>query len=818
MKNLKNMRTVALIFWIIAVVVAVVALPDLQKLGQEKGQVALPADFESEKAAAILNDMNNNGKSTYDFAIVFNDEKGISKADKKKMNEVLQYFEDNKKKYGITDTLFYNDSKQTEEQLVSKDKTTIINQLSIKKELESATEVADKLNAKLKDLPMKTYITGSDVVMDDFAQTSQEGVQKTEIVAIIFIIIILIIVFRSPVVPFVSLLSVGVSYIVSLSIIAQLVDAYNFPFSNFTQVFLVVILFGIGTDYNILLFTRFREELVAKGHVLHAIKETYRTAGRTVLYSGIAVLFGLVALFFAEFSFYRATGGVAIGVLVLLLVLFTLNPFFMGLLGMKLFWPVKNVKSHADNKLWGFLATQSFARPFVALAIVAIIAVPSILMYSGKLNFNDLTEISDKYESKQAINLISDKFPAGMSSPTTLVIKSDEKLTSAEALQEIDRLTARLKEVDGVDKVYSVTRPEAKKIKELYLGDQLDTVTDSLDEMEKGTNKVRIGLEDAASQSAAATEQTAAMLPPQAAQQMATQAEAQAQGLKQATGGLKQVEDGLKQTQDYTSEAAKGNANVLNVPDDVLTGKDFKQSLDTYMNDDQNTTTMRIILKENPYTAEAMDVMKETQSVVHSFVEGSSTLHDTDAYLGGKTMSNVDLQQMSDSDFKRSIIIILIGISLMLLFITRSLAQTATILVALVVASFASLGITEWIAATFLGEETLSWNVPFFTYIMLITLGVDYSIFLMMRYREGENLGLEMIVEACKKMGGVILSAAVILGGTFAALIPSGINTLIQVAVAVMIGLVFLAVLLMPVFIPSTFGLSKKMNEPKKKA
>lgn len=94
MKNLKNMRTLALIFWIVAVVVAVVALPDLQKLGQEKGQIELPADFESEKAASILNDMNNNGKSTYDFAIVFNDEDGISKADKEKMNDVLQYFKD----------------------------------------------------------------------------------------------------------------------------------------------------------------------------------------------------------------------------------------------------------------------------------------------------------------------------------------------------------------------------------------------------------------------------------------------------------------------------------------------------------------------------------------------------------------------------------------------------------------------------------------------------------------------------------------------------------------------------------------------------
>lgn len=815
MKNLKNMRTVALIIWIVAIVVSIVTMPNLTRLGQEKGQVELPAHFESEKAANILNDMKYDGKSSYEFALVFYDKEGLTKADKKEMDQVLDYFATHKKDYDITDTFFYNDSTQAKKQLVSEDGTTIINQITIEKGLESASDVAAKLNQKLDDLSVKTYITGSDVVMDDFSQTSQEGVQKTEIVAIIFIIAILIIVFRSPIVPFVSLISVGVSYIVSLNIIAQLVEHFDFPFSNFTQVFLVVILFGIGTDYNILLLTRFREEMVKQGHILNAIMTTYKTAGKTVLYSGIAVLFGLCALFFAEFSFYRATGGVAIGVLVLLVVLFTLNPFFMSLLGMKMFWPVKNAKSHADNKMWAFLAKHAFARPVVSIMIVALLAVPSILMYNGKLNFNDLDEIDNKYDSKKAINIIAEHFPAGMSSPTTLVIQHDDKLTSTEALQEIDRLTARLKQVDGIDKVYSVTRPEGKKIKELYLGNQLNTVTDSLDDMQQGTKDIRTGLESAAEQSTASTEASVAQLPPAVAAQMAQQAQAQGQGLTQATNGLKQIEDGLSETKDYTNKAGKANSSVLYIPEDVLTGDDFNESLKTYMNDDQTTTTLTIILKENPYSAEAMDVMSETQSVVHSFIKGS-TLHDADAYLGGKTMSNVDLQQMSNNDFKRSIIIILIGISLMLLFITRSLAHTLIILVSLVVASFASLGITEWFTKTFLNVEALSWNVPFFTYIMLITLGVDYSIFLMMRYKENRENRLELIVDASKKMGGVILSAALILGGTFAALIPSGINTLIQVAIAVMIGIAWLAIILMPIFIPATFGLGKKMNEPKK--
>lgn len=436
-------------------------------------------------------------------------------------------------------------------------------------------------------------------------------------------------------------------------------------------------------------------------------------------------------------------------------------------------------------------------------------------MYSSDLNFDDLNEIDDKYESKQAITLISEHFPAGMSAPTTLVIKEQEELTTTENLQEIDKLTARIQEMDGVDKVYSVTRPEGKKIEELYLDNQLTALSKNMDKMGNGLSDIRTSLADSTSQSTASQQQLLTVLPSEIAQQMTAQATAQAKGITQITKGIATVESGLDESKSFLNETASSQKNTLNIPEDVLNSKDFQKSLDTYMDEERMTTTMTIVLKDNAYSAKAMNVAKEVKSTVHAFIDGSS-LHTSKAYLSGKTMENVDLQQMSKDDLVRSIIIILIGISIMLLFITRSLAQTLTILVALVASCFASLGLTEWVATSLLGEDKISWNVPFFSFIMLITLGVDYSIFLMMRYKENESDRADMIVEACKKMGSVILSAAVILGGTFAALIPSGINSLIQIAIAVMIGLVLLSFLLMPVFIPSVFSIGKKSASKKK--
>lgn len=80
---------------------------------------------------------------------------------------------------------------------------------------------------------------------------------------------------------------------------------------------------------------------------------------------------------------------------------------------------------------------------------------------------------------------------------------------------------------------------------------------------------------------------------------------------------------------------------------------------------------------------------------------------------------------------------------------------------------------------------------------MLVALGVDYSIFLMMKYREFDNEDAgDRIVKSAGIIGTVVISAAIILGGTFAALIPAGVLTLTQVAVGVISGLVILVFLI----------------------
>lgn len=130
-------------------------------------------------------------------------------------SETINALQNDKENLGIKEVVSHLDNKDLEEQLISKDNTTILTQISVDKNMVTYQKLQMSF-IKSKTERGKTYLTGSDLIGDDFLKSSQEGVKKTEIISIIFILVVLIIVFRSPIVPIISLLTVGVSYLVSM--------------------------------------------------------------------------------------------------------------------------------------------------------------------------------------------------------------------------------------------------------------------------------------------------------------------------------------------------------------------------------------------------------------------------------------------------------------------------------------------------------------------------------------------------------------------------------------------------------------------------
>ncbi|WP_259370061.1 MMPL family transporter [Weizmannia acidilactici] len=127
-------------------------------------------------------------------------------------------------------------------------------------------------------------------------------------------------------------MAVGCSFLASQAVVAFLAKWVDFPIFDYTHIFLVAVLFGIGTDYCILLIHRFKEELPNFETVNEAVIHTFRSGGRTVFFSSLTVLVGFSAIGFSNFNIYRSGVGVAVGIVFLILCLVTIVPILMFIL------------------------------------------------------------------------------------------------------------------------------------------------------------------------------------------------------------------------------------------------------------------------------------------------------------------------------------------------------------------------------------------------------------------------------------------------------------------------------------------------------
>ncbi|WP_068619470.1 MMPL family transporter [Paenibacillus tuaregi] len=1040
MRFILKARWWIILLWVAAAVGLMLTAPSMSDLVRQKGNLSVPAGYSSSEASEIMKElsaMKGGGKETQ-IALVFHEDSPISQSGKDTVKEGIEKLNASKDKIGIVSITDPFSTPDAADKMISKDGKTILTAISVNHDERKLKDIEQDIRSTLASVKVKHYLTGQEQINEDTVASSESGLKKSEYFTVIFILLILFVIFRSFVAPFIPLLTVGLSYVVSQSVVAYLVDSFDFPLSTYTQIFMVAVMFGIGTDYCILLISRFKEELQHTDDKWEAIVATYRTAGRTVFFSGLAVLVGFAAIGLSKFILYKSAVAVAVGVAVMLIALLTVVPFFMAVLGTKIFWPAKGSLEHKENKLWGAFGMLSLKRPWAAMLLVVIFTVPFLLTYSGKVSFNSMEEIGDSYESVKAFNIISDSFEPGESLPTSIVIKNNERMDSAEYMALAEKISREVKEVDGVASVRGLSRPTGDEVKDFQLTEQVKTVGEGLGKGNEGLNTIQEGLskagnslsenepklKEAAASTGKLVEGTAKLKngisqlssglsaiekgirsgstgagqlknglqqAKKSAQQLAAaqkqllgayqqigqgigsisgglaqvneQLSGAAQGLtglsgkfssleskypelakdpdyltirgtvtetgkgmaqmaaglkqlqgslEQAAGGLKQaneglakaaggqsqlaggfdqlisgisalekglnqaasgqgqiigkipdvvsglsqIENGQKQVQtgfsqfsgqiskltDGLNQSADGIAKVsggidsakdyLNqvggsnnglsgfyVPDEALNNKDMAKLFDTYLSKDRKIMTLDVVFSDNPYGTKAINEVDEIKAAVNRAVDGTK-LAKADIAFGGVSSSFNDLKNISNEDYTRTVILMLAGIFIILVLLLRSIIMPLYLIASLVLTFYTSLGVTELIFVKIIGISGISWATPFFGFVILVALGIDYSIFLMDRFNENKhwNVG-DAILHAMKNMGTVILSAAVILGGTFASMYPSGVMSMLQIATVVLTGLALYSLVILPFFVPvmvRTFGNANWWPFPRK--
>ena len=249
------------------------------------------------------------------------------------------------------------------------------------------------------------------------------------------------------------------------------------------------------------------------------------------------------------------------------------------------------------------------------------------------------------------------------------------------------------------------------------------------------------------------------------------------------------------------------------MPPSALDSPELKQALDYYISKDGKTAKIDVVLAVNPYSEEALQTVDQVREALRHSLSGSS-LKDAKVYVSGTSAQITELKTISKNDFLRTGGFVLIGIFIVLMIMLRSILAPLYLLLSLVFNFLVTMGIVEFIFVKLLGKEGLSWSASFFIFLIIVALGVDYSIFLMARFKEEYKPGgirLAM-TKAMSTTGGVIVSAAIIMGGTFAALMMSGVNTLLQIGAGIVIGLILYAFVFMGLVVPALANLFGEAN------
>lgn len=305
-------------------------------------------------------------------------------------------------------------------------------------------------DAALQGSGLTSALTGNAAIQVDTG-TAYEAAERTITIATVVLILVLLgLVFRSPVIAVIPIVVIGVVLTVVTGLTALLADLLGFQVSDTLQPILVVVLFGIGTDYIVFVLFRYREHLRRGESHREALEFSVRVVGRVVASSALTVIGAFAALLFAQLeSLSTLAPGLIVAVAVMLVTALTLIPAVFALLGRHLFWPLG--PGH-DSERSPFAAVASFTarRPIVPALAVGVVLVALTLFASGyRATYDTLDELPASTASRQAFATLDASFPAGALSPTQVYVVGTAPLDPA----SLTALATDLAAVPGVTTV-----------------------------------------------------------------------------------------------------------------------------------------------------------------------------------------------------------------------------------------------------------------------------------------------------------------------------------------------------------------------------
>jgi RND superfamily putative drug exporter len=338
---------------------------------------------------------------------------------------------------------------------------------------EATAAFVDRVRAVTDGSPagLSTEVTGPTAVGADISAVF-EGIDTTLLlVTVLVVALLLILTYRSPFLWLVPLVTVGAAAFLSMAAVYVVASALDLTVSTQSSSIMIVMVFGAGTDYALLLVARYREQLRRYGDPHAAMRAALRGVGPAILASGSTVALGLACLFVAEMNDISGVGVIgAIGIAATLLTMLTLFPAVLIMLGRKVFWPrVPTFGSAAPvtRAPW----TRALNRPVRTAAISAVVlGALSFGVMGLSTDLREADSFTSTPESVTGFATLAQAYPGQGGRP----------LTIATPTEQVEEATTAARAVDGVVDVETTRSGEGWTL--------LETVTSTApDSAEEGT-------------------------------------------------------------------------------------------------------------------------------------------------------------------------------------------------------------------------------------------------------------------------------------------------------------------------------------------
>ena len=444
--------------WII--IVAALAGPG-SKLADEtndRTQGFLPANAESTEVLNLLDDRFEGGQTT-EALIVYRRPGGLTPADRRKILEDARRAAQSLPVVGLP-AVPVGRAAGTQ---VSPDRSVAYTVVTLP---EDNDKVAD-WGKELRDITgegsggLEVYVTGDVGFNTDAEEVFGSLDAKLLIATVLLVLFLLGAIYRSPLIALMPLVVVGLAYAVAQGFIYFYAKSGATVSTNSTTI-LVVLMFGVGTDYCLLLVSRYREELRRFEDKHTAMMHALCRTGPAILASGLTVALSMLVLLLAENRGIQSLGPVAaIGVTCSFIAGLTLLPALLTIGGRRAFWPRRSVvecdPEHAVRPatgIWRRIGDRVLQRPGLALAAtVLLFAIGALGLLAYKEDYSTTTFFKKETESVEGFRVLEDALPAGALSPLTILVEREDGRVRLRDVAEARRL------VESEPGVASVTPP-----------------------------------------------------------------------------------------------------------------------------------------------------------------------------------------------------------------------------------------------------------------------------------------------------------------------------------------------------------------------